>query len=278
MRNVTLVLITFLIAAVLIFSTSDVKTNIIQPPSARTGAPGELTCGTSDCHNNTPNSGSGSVAIAFSDPGLKYVPGNTYDITVTVEEAAQVRFGFELTSLDVENIQAGSFAEINGGSDISFPLATNGRLYASHHNASALKVWTFNWIAPITNVGIVTFYAAGNAANGNNLNTGDHIYTTSLQIVPDNGIGIEEVATENQLTAYSPSPGQLLVQYQSAATGDISMRLFSINGSLQHELLNATEAAGPHTHLFSIPQMPAGIYLLQLRSANYLQTVKILLD
>src|SRR5262249_38056500 len=42
----------------------------------------------------------------------------------------------------------------------------------------------FDWTPPSTNVGDVILYAAGNAANGNTLETGDHIYTTTLRLSP----------------------------------------------------------------------------------------------
>jgi hypothetical protein len=42
--------------------------------------------------------------------------------------------------------------------------------------------WTFNWVAPSTDVGPVTFYAAGNQANNNGNETGDQIYTTSASV------------------------------------------------------------------------------------------------
>src|SRR5262249_59953992 len=44
--------------------------------------------------------------------------------------------------------------------------------------------WVFTWTAPATSVGRVTFYAAGNAANGNGGTSGDFIYTTSVSIQP----------------------------------------------------------------------------------------------
>jgi uncharacterized protein (TIGR03437 family) len=45
-------------------------------------------------------------------------------------------------------------------------------------------IFQFDWTPPATNVGPVTFYAAGNAANGNGAPTGDLIYTTSVQLNP----------------------------------------------------------------------------------------------
>src|SRR6185369_438842 len=42
----------------------------------------------------------------------------------------------------------------------------------------------FDWIPPSTNVGPITLYVAGNAANGDANLTGDHIYTSSVQLDP----------------------------------------------------------------------------------------------
>jgi hypothetical protein len=60
--------------------------------------------------------------------------------------------------------------------------------YAHHNDAPyGSAEWTFavSWRAPSsTAMGDVTFYAAGNAANGNNANNGDAIYLTSVQLSP----------------------------------------------------------------------------------------------
>ncbi|HYW45817.1 MAG TPA: choice-of-anchor V domain-containing protein [Bryobacteraceae bacterium] len=42
----------------------------------------------------------------------------------------------------------------------------------------------FDWTPPATNAGPVTFFVAGNAANGDRNFTGDLIYTSSLQLTP----------------------------------------------------------------------------------------------
>ncbi|MBC7412670.1 MAG: T9SS type A sorting domain-containing protein, partial [Bacteroidia bacterium] len=45
------------------------------------------------------------------------------------------------------------------------------------------KSWSFDWTAPATNIGSVTFYGAFNGSNNNGSSTGDIIYTTTL-VVP----------------------------------------------------------------------------------------------
>jgi uncharacterized protein (TIGR03437 family) len=46
------------------------------------------------------------------------------------------------------------------------------------------NTWTFNWTPPASASGNIILYAAGNAANGDNNFTGDHIYTTTLTLTP----------------------------------------------------------------------------------------------
>jgi uncharacterized protein (TIGR03437 family) len=48
----------------------------------------------------------------------------------------------------------------------------------------ASATFEFDWTPPAADLGKITLYAAGNAANGNTQETGDHIYTTSLDLTP----------------------------------------------------------------------------------------------
>jgi hypothetical protein len=153
------------------------------PPAGRTGAPGELTCGTSECHNNTPNSGPGQFSIIAPD---SYEPGKIYQITVrhVTSDPSRMRWGFQLTVLDQANNKAGNLQKIN---DFTSILDNDGpgfsRQYIEHTRSGTFAgttgggSWTFNWIAPAENVGSVVFYAAGNQANNDGNSTGDQIYT-----------------------------------------------------------------------------------------------------
>ena len=151
------------------------------PPAGYTHAPGELDC--SDCHT-TPAVSSGTLALGIPD---KYTPGQTYDITVTHASAdpTRVRWGFEMTALDSADEKAGAFAPaddltrvVNG--EGPFPAReyvehTSKGTFAGQQNGAS---WTFKWTAPTEDVGPVTFYLAGNQANGDGNNSGDNIYFT----------------------------------------------------------------------------------------------------
>ncbi len=53
------------------------------------------------------------------------------------------------------------------------------------------KTFEIEWLAPPED-GDIIFYAAGNAANRNNSNTGDRIYTTQIRVQPDSACGASE--------------------------------------------------------------------------------------
>src|SRR5262249_51694162 len=163
-----------------------------------TGAPGDSVC--TQCHMGTAlNGGGGSVKIVM--PGdATYTPGVKQRIQAQVSDPAQRRWGFELSARvasDVANAQAGDLTPTDGNTQV---LCVNGRL-APCSSAAVLQFIThtlagtrlgttssatfeFDWTPPAADVGPITLYAAGNAANGNNQNTGDHIYTTSLDLAP----------------------------------------------------------------------------------------------
>jgi len=153
-------------------------------PAGVTGAPPGANC--TICHEGVANSGSGSVKIEFAGGGT-YTPGATYKVHVTVADPGAQRWGFELTARMGANkaAQAGSFSVDNAATTQFSPGSGPGE-YVTHTSAgtslgtSGSNTWEVNWTAPPAGSGTVTFYAAGNAANGNFNNLGDQIYTTSL--------------------------------------------------------------------------------------------------
>ncbi|HEX8335079.1 MAG TPA: choice-of-anchor V domain-containing protein, partial [Pyrinomonadaceae bacterium] len=151
------------------------------PPAGFTHAPGELDC--SDCHTVPAQSG-GTLALGVPD---RYTPGQTYDITVTHASAdpTRLRWGFQMTALDAADQKAGAFAPSDGHTRVingegPFP----SREYVEHTSAGTFPGqqsganWSFKWTAPAEDVGPVTFYLAGNQADGDGSSAGDNIYFT----------------------------------------------------------------------------------------------------
>jgi glucose/arabinose dehydrogenase len=152
------------------------------PPAGYTHAPGELDC--ADCHT-TPAQSTGTFTL---NAPQHYTPGQTYDITVTHASTDQtrVRWGFELTALDGGDQKAGT---LDPADDLTQVINSQGpfptREYIEHTSKGTFSgqqngaTWTFKWTAPDEDVGGVTFYVAGNQANGDGNSSGDNIYFTS---------------------------------------------------------------------------------------------------
>ena len=177
-----------------------------RPPAGKTGAPGEGLC--SDCHTgNTVNDGLGSVAIGGVP--LAYTPSQTYTLTVAVQHSGQIRWGFELTVLkNSDNTAVGALANTTL---LTATQTSLGRTYVSHttlngQDGTLLNFpsggWTFDWTAPAAGAGTVTFYAAGNAANGNGLNSGDFIYSTSVASMEATSTGVSTTTWGKIKTLY----------------------------------------------------------------------------
>jgi hypothetical protein len=171
------ILLVLIVAAIAYASASG-------PDARYTGAPGDVgTCVA--CHDTFehPDVGPGSVRI--EDVPETYTPGQQYDISVTVQQASRIRFGFQLTAIDNGGNRAGTLTPINNSTQINSVTGAGGRQYIQHTQSGTsgqtTKTWQIRWTAPATDMGTVTFYVAGNAANNNGENAGDHIYTNRVR-------------------------------------------------------------------------------------------------
>ncbi len=133
-----------------------------------------------NCHNSFPlNSGDGQLDLS----GItSYVPGETYTLSVHIEDPDQSRWGFQLTAKDNAN---NGFQGVFTITDVENTERNGG--YVNHttagtYNGAGEGNWSFQWTAPSEDVGPITFYYCGNAANGNFNNQGDYIYRESLTV------------------------------------------------------------------------------------------------
>ena len=161
-------------------STDGVFAFSFGPPAEKTGAPNEGTCADANCHaSNDLNASGGSLMLAIPET---YEPNQVYEIIVSLARDGQSRWGFEMTALDDSGARAGSF-EAADAANTQLKDA-NSKQYIMHTAAGSAEgtndenQWTLKWTAPDADIGPITFYAAGNAANGDFIPAGDYIYTT----------------------------------------------------------------------------------------------------
>ncbi len=178
-----------LVSACFLTAASQASAYSGNPPNAKTGAPGEGNC--TQCHSGSLNSGNGSFQISATPS--TYTPGQVYTVTVTLSDPGQSRWGFELTALDGTDAfsqASGAFTITDGantqlgydaGLNREYVKQTSSGTYNGTSNGPVS--WQVQWTAPNDATPPVTFYAAGNAANGGG-SSGDYIYTTSLGLQP----------------------------------------------------------------------------------------------
>lgn len=231
-----------------------------------TNSPGEQNC--TACHNSFAlNSGGGSISISTTPsitPG-GYVPGETYTVTVTVSKTGVNLFGFGTEILTSANANAGTIAVLdatqtkllNSGSRRNIVHQLNGG------TGSGSKTFSFQWVAPAT-AGSATIYAAGVAANGNNQNSSDYVYTASLPV--SSSVGIREHDLSSTLSLYpNPARESVTLSYQLGKEALVKCSLSGLNGQHLADFFAEEQAAGDHEHKILIPSsVPAGLYLLQL--------------
>ena len=136
-----------------------------------------------DCHNGTINSGNGTSSISTNIPSGGYVPGNMYTVTLNVSETGINKFGFETTSEDLSNNKLGTFF-ITNSSETQHTNSNTAVTHTTYGNSGTndSRVWTFDWEAPLSGSGDITFYSSALAANSNGNSNGDQVYTSSLMV------------------------------------------------------------------------------------------------
>ncbi len=207
-------------------------------PGGKTGSPGDSGATCTQCHAGTATNHDGLISTNIPADG--YLMGETYTISATIENAALVKAGFELTAEDANGNKIGTFS-VNGD---QVQLANGGKSVGHTSQGNTVtggqKVWTFNWTAPDENVSPITFYTAINATNADG-GTGGDMVVTSSETYSLNTISVEN--HESASIAVYPNPSadgyinikdvkdQAIIVFDSQ--GKIVAKDFISNNSLQ---------------------------------------------
>src|ERR1035441_6479392 len=189
MKKLIFTLVSLASAVLIIFSTFSLSHSRSQKlvPSARSGGPasgpdGGQSC--TACHSSYSSSFAKTGWITSDIPGNAYVPGATYNITVTVNSKGY-KHGFEascqtatacvgtlISNDSTQLLFAGSNSWIchldstSAMQRVPQIVPCQKGFMGTHHNQNSHS-WTFQWTAPTAGTGTVTIYSAMVAANGN---------------------------------------------------------------------------------------------------------------
>ena len=223
--------------------------------SSLTGSPGDGSSCT-NCHFGGPVNGDTNITLNVP---ATYSPGTTYNLTLDASAVVTSnRNGFHLTVEDQAGTKQGTFV---AGSDTQ---NLSGSQTISHASASATGVWSFQWTAPATNQGDLTFWSAINASNGNFSNgAGDVIYLNGFDAPV---LSSAELALAQFQMYPNPTVDQLRVDLpQGIASAEAIVYNYVGAELIRQQVTFANNS-------ISVAQLQAGAYLLSLNAEGAQQT------
>lgn len=141
---------------------------------------------------------------------LTYTPGLTKKIRIKIEHPEAQRWGFQFTSRVASDTTKGAGVIVPNdnilvrcGLAIGLPpCAGEPEPQFAEHTQPSTRAgtrggveWEFDWTPPANEVGDVTFYVSGNAANNGGTNADDYIYNTSITLKAEGACNLTKKPT-----------------------------------------------------------------------------------
>lgn len=243
-------------------NSSGANPNFTGDPAVNSGS----TCGNGGCHTGGAGipSGNEDSQITSDIPGTGYVPGQTYNITVSVAGGGS-SFGFSLsTGSNLGDLIASGTTQLNGSGNFITHSAGNT-------SGSGSRSWDFQWTAPTAGSGDVTFYAATLYGNGSG-SGGDVTIPISTTVQEASNVSITEAKLES-LTVY---PNPVIDEINVAAKDideEILITMFDVSG---RQVLQELHEGGDVKIDVSSKSLNTGVYFFKIEAGGN-STIKKLL-
>ncbi len=231
------------------------------PPAGYTGSPGDNGRTCANCHSG--GSFNASVSLSHNIPSTGYVPGNTYELTLSVNSSSN-KHGFQMTCEDNSNQRQGSFASTDSNTQ-----TLNNNQYIEHTSAGTSQTsWTFDWTAPSQGTGAVTFYVAVNATNANGTTSGDQVVTASFGIQESN-VSVAKNGIDGITLYPNPVIDDVLYIKNAGNHAVESVQVVDITGKVIKNL------DAPVTAI-DFSEVPSGHYVIRIKSSGVQGTYQII--
>lgn len=234
-------------------------------PGGKTGSPIDVnTC--TQCHGGTASQQDGWITSNI--PATGYMPGETYTITATGTHTGASKFGFEITS-ENNDAKVGTFI-VTDGTTTKLDNVDKAITHTSSNAATdGSKTWSFEWTAPATGTGDVTFYGAFNAADGNGGTSGDVIYTSELA-VSESTVNIEDNTTIGLSVFPNPAKDYLNINSKNTIK---NIRIIDISGK---EFINIS-GINSKSEKIDLDIFSEGIYFIKIEGNDFTKVEKIII-
>jgi hypothetical protein len=286
-RKKPLAVILLIITLPFLISTKP-KTSGGHPSS--TGGPDEKTCAQSGCHTvDAVFSDDSTNTLIFPTSDSTYEPGKIYSISLEVKKTAITKFGFELVALeDTNNLSTGQLIVTDSSRTHLINGTINGkaRKYITHSTdgtpalSTGYTSWSFDWEAPSTDMGSITFYFITNCTNDNGAASGDSFYQSSFTIKPKSSSSINDIFNERDLLiTYSKSNHTIYLDYTLKKLSNLNIHIFDAQGKNLKNLDFNLKSAGRHSDQISLREnISWGVYTVNIQLGNQTVSRKILIE
>lgn len=240
------------------------------PPTGRTGAPEEGRC--TDCHTGDVLSAEGVIDFSVGG-GPTYLPGGSYPLIISTLDG--VKNGFQITVLDADGNQAGTF---DSGDNYTVTSA-EGREYAHHSASTGITNWVVNWNAPTSDIGDLTIYYSFNKSNNNGATSGDEIYLGTMDVPADPASGISENVLEKAYKIYfNEQTRELNLNYSLLKEAKVILNIQDLSGRLVEFYDFGLQGQGDYQETLPVTKVDKeGIYILSLFVDNRVMNRKLML-
>jgi hypothetical protein len=274
--KIKLLLFTFALATTGLLLMSNSGGRATSGGGDNSGAPSANTC--AQCHSSGAFNSSVSVEVfeegtntAVSD----YLPGIVYDVKVKVSaDAGASGFGSQTTVLDANNAPIASFSAPSANSQLT--TLASGRQFLEQSSTGSDE-FAAKWTAPAAGTGSVTFYAAGNAINGNGATSGDGASNTSFTLAEDLSSSNLNVNQLKVAMKAFPNPVQDILNIETIGStdGEHSLTITNMVGQVVHQSVINLDLGMDLTQV-DVQQLPKGMYSVSLAQANKIATITII--
>jgi hypothetical protein len=245
----TLSFVCIITAITLSLFSNPANSNPEGAPAGNTGSPADgTTCSKSGCHNGTAVTQAGIITSDVPTSG--YLPGNTYNITVSLSGSGKK--GFQVSPQDINGNVIGNLIAGTGTKIL-------GTKYITHTAAKSTTscTWTFQWIAPAAGKGAITFYGAFAI-------TQDATKKSTL-IIPEAST-VQGVSNEaNAKISVYPNPASDFIQIKLIDPISVGKAmLFDLSGKLV-----ITENFESNEFTMNVQSIPAGSYYLRVTDGQH---------
>ena len=269
----------FAVAITSVLQSPDAHSRSAGAPAQTAGAPADVsgqTCAKSGCHSTNAATDRDGM-LSSNVPATGYIPGETYTITVSVEQAGISKFGFQATAQDEAGNLQGSYIFTNP-SETQHPTIGSASIltkYITHTSAGnttatpGSKSWSFDWIAPAAGTGDVNFYCAVNCANNNGNSGGDQILkdVLTLQESISTSFNLNDANDLNHVFP-NPSSGQLV---QIVVPQNASVAIYDATGKT---VMQSSVTKGQNT--IDVSALESGVYFMSFEQNGKRQIKRFL--